>query len=175
MTMEADEQNKLMAIIRDALQKLDEAVENATAVCEPMVEAAKDADLTTQIFMYFSMKMIRTQLENADKIMNKGMPIAAERASKIMMAQFMDEVRMFGYIFKPDKKTYYDVKEENRPSMVAWMKMHPVGKEFVKETVHPATFAKFMQEEFTDKGNDCPTFVSTFKKDQLEVRKIRGS
>lgn len=174
MTMPDDEQKKLMAIIRDALNKLDEAVENVTNVCEPMVEAAKDADLTTQIFMYFCMKMCKAQLENADKVMNKGMPVAAERASKIMMAQFMDEVRMFGYIFKPDKKTYYDVNEDNRPRMIAWMKMHPIGKEFVKETVHPATFAKFMGEEFTDKGNDPPDFVSTFKKDALEVRKQRA-
>lgn len=169
-----EEQTKLMQLVRDALNNLEKAVERVTEVCEPMVEAAKDGDLTVQIFMYFCMKMAKGQLEAADKVMNKGMPICAERASKIMMSKFMDEIKMFGYIFKPDKETYYNVTEEQRPLMVSWMKQHPVGKEFVKEQVHPATLKKFLDEEFTDKGNEVPSFASSFKKDSLQVRKQRA-
>lgn len=172
--MSEEEQTKLMELLRNALGKLSEAVEGVDAVCSPMVDAAKDCPLHVHIFMYHIMNMTKKLLSEADTVMNKGMPICAERASKIMMATFQDEAKMFGYIFKPDKDTHYNVKKEDKPLMISWMKQHPIGKEFVKEEVHHAVLKKFLDDEFTDKGNDPPSFVSAFKVDALVVRKQRA-
>lgn len=174
MSMNAEEQGKLMRIMRDAMSELIKGIETVNETVEPMVEASKDCDLTVQLFMYRSMDEIKSVCGEVITLMNKGLPVCAERASKIMMAQLMDKIEMFGYVFTPDKENYYSVKKENELLMLTWMKNHPVGKHLVKEAVHHATLKKFFDENFADEGNAPPSFVGMFKKDTLEVRKSKS-
>lgn len=174
MEMSPEDEQKIMALVRERMQELLQVCASTAERIEPMVEASKECGLTVQLFLYRCMDEILDAAADLSKMMNVNMPICAERANKIMLATMQDSTSMFGYTFKPDTKPYFNVKVDDKPKMLAWMKAHPIGNYLVKEEVHHAAFGKFMKENFTDQGNEPPSFVGVFNKPSLVVRKNKA-
>ncbi len=165
--------------VKDLPKKLDEMVDEfqrvATQVDEmidPIVFGTERADMFTHMRLYAVMDHIKNVCAVLDTMCNKNMPIAAERAERLMSMEECDEFRFMGKIWKCDTKVYVQMKAEDKPKCVAWLKTLESGKHLVSEQYHPLAWLKFMREEIIAKGVPLPPYMSTFNKPTLSVRKI---
>jgi hypothetical protein len=160
---------------------IDKFAAEATLVDEfidPVVQQTGAApDLKTHLLLYGMMDYIKDVCEALTKMCNKNMPTVAERAEKIMTQQDFDSIEFMGKHWSVAPKDYIDVNAALKPTCVAWLKAHPFGSSLVAEGYHPASFGKFIKEQYLDKGDKdkLPAFVNVFTKKELKTRKVRGS
>ncbi len=160
--------------ILDNLQiELHKCASNVYEIVDPIVATTAREKLTTHLQLYATMRFIKETCEELTKMVNKNMPIVAERAEKIMTQEDMQEIKFAGLTFQPDEKQFINVTNENKEAVLQWLCDHPVGKEMVKLGYHPKTFESFIKTEFIDKGEKPHPGVSVFPQTVLNVKKSR--
>ena len=167
-------QKLLVAVnkVADDFRKM--AVETFETV-DPAVFATPNAELSQQLYLYVALEDLLDAASIVSKMCNKNQPIVAERAEKIMTAQQMDSIEMYGKTFTPDTKTYVSVSEGNKAQVLAWLKTHETGKDLVREDFNANAFTAFIKKEVLAVGQEVPDGVTAFDKPILTVRKKRGS
>lgn len=160
--------------LEDKLTVLVVAANDVAENINPLVHVTAREKLTIQLRLYLILETIKELGGEIAKVANKDMPIVADRAKEIMIAEQMESVQHGGKTFTRDKKTYYNVNNSDESILINFMKQHPVGKELVQETVHDKTLTKFWETEFAAKDVTLPSFVNSFSKPILVIRKARA-
>jgi hypothetical protein len=76
------------------------------------------------------------------------------------------------YRFAPETKYFINCKADAKPELIAWLKGHPIGRELVKEDVHPKTLEKFVKEDLVLQGQLPPPMVSIHEVQSVKMRKL---
>ena len=138
----------------------------------PHVEMNSVESLGENLMLYTKLDDLKDSVGKITKAINKIHPTIARRVHDNLTALNLDEIVVDGYKYKPTEKLQVNVSEANKQRFIEWMKAHPIGCEYVKEDVHPATLTKFIKEHVLPNGEVLPDGVSTFDVPTLEVRKM---
>lgn len=170
--------SELTNSLQECIEKFQAEAVIVDELIDPVVQlTAQEENLKTHLLLYGMMDYVKDVCDALTKMCNKNMPVVAERAEKIMTQEQFDKVEFMGKSWSVGTKDYADVTAALKPTCVTWLKNHPDGKFLVSEQYHPASFLKFIKEEYLEKGkqDELPKFISVFSKRVLNSRKVRGS
>ena len=94
----------------------------------------------------------------------------SKQVNEVMKDANLDAIDAFGMRFRPKIRDTYNVKTEDKPTAIAWLKKHPEGAALVSEQYHPKSFEGFMKS-LVESGGQIPEFVKTFPVVTLSVTK----
>jgi hypothetical protein len=139
---------------------------------EPMVHGSDNNELTEHLSQWVLLEQILDAAEALTKACNKLKPIVADRAQREMLANEIDELKFMGKVFRPGTKDYISIKSGMKEFVLKWLKNDNVGRELVKEDVHPASFQKFIREHVLEQGKALPDGVNSYSEQILVVRAL---
>ncbi len=132
--------------------------------------------LQTNLDFYFRLKKIKEVGESLAKLFNVNDATLSGRISKqvaVLGVESLDKVvNGTSYRVKIGTKVHASVKKDNKDEMIEWMKQHPLGRELVKEDVHPKTLESFVINTLIGNGELPPPFFSIFQAETLDIRKL---
>lgn len=181
----------LIALITKKIDAFDEAYAALTNDLEPISHGAKSAPLKPMLTMYALLDDIKDKAEALTKMCNILMPDIAETASKIMINNGDDALEFNGMRFTPDIKTYINVKKDDKPACLEWLKADEIGKELISTDYNANAFSSFIKNMLDEKGwspaplhckftdeqlatqKILPKFVSTFDKNTIKIKKLK--
>lgn len=127
--------------------------------------------VNVQLELYVMLRHVKEMAEAMEKMAGIKMTDIAMRIGKIMQADGTEQLKAFGHSFTPDTETHVNCIAAKKEELLLWLKKHELGRELVKEDVHPKTLQSFVKKLQED-GKDIPPMVTTFDQPILKVRKL---
>lgn len=170
-----DDKAKLMLEkLNGLVDRFDALANEINNTLEPITLGFAQRPLMDNVKLYEIICYFQDAAKEVGRVANVCDPQVADRVTKQMQQQDMDELRYNGYKYSPDNKTFINVSAANKPFILNWLKTHPEGRELVKEDYNAKSFQSFA-EKLRNEGKSLPEQVSVHDQPILTRRKVRGA
>ena len=167
----------MLESLEKMVQYVGQALTEIGNEVHPLMLGTQTEKMDVNIKFLFLLKELKEKGEELAKFYNVCENELAGRINKLIDAAGLEEVVIThnGVKIKisPETKFFISCKADKKPEMIAWMKAHSIGRELVKEDVHPKSLEKFVKEELIGKGTLPPAgLISIHQTETITTRKL---
>lgn len=161
--------------LKQGIEYLETMLTSLREEIEPLVAQNESVEFSNKVEFYYLLRQLKEISEEYSKLANIGMPIVAQSINRHMQQLDMESMdRTFNgvtYRLKPNIRYFISYNKDQRPQVIEWMKGDPIGRELVKEDVHPKTFESFVKQRI-EEGKEPPPHVQIHAEEVLDFRKL---
>lgn len=164
----------------DGLKKLTDDVSaslaNLKQEVEPLLFGTQSESLDVNVQFFFLLDKLHDLSKEIGKLYNVHENELCSRINKALTTMDVESiVKQFDgnhYTLKPDNKTFISCRAEKKPELLAWLRTHPVGRELIKEDVHPKALESFIKNNVIGAGEiPPPGIISMHMTETISMRK----
>ena len=170
----SDEQVTMMLTELDKrVSALATVAESLTECVEPFTLGFASKDLMSNIKLYNIVIYLQDVAKELGRVANVVDPVIAERITKRMQQDELENIRYDGYSYTPSDKTFVNVPSDSKPIVLAWLKTHPSGRELVKEDYNAKALQSFVGTQL-EEGKTVHPSINVFTQPTLTRRKVKS-
>lgn len=166
--------DKALQMLKTAIDKLEQCAQDLNNTLEPVAHILARASVSANLKAYNAAMYTLDVADEIKRIGNITEGIIAERVTKRMQQDDIEELRVDGYIFKPATKTYVNVTEANKLTTLNWLKSNDATAHLVSETFN-ANALRATITAMRESGKAVPGFINVFEKATLARKKGRAT
>jgi hypothetical protein len=160
------ELDKRVDMLANVAEKLTECV-------EPFTLGFASKSLMDNVKLYNIVLYLKAVAKEIGRVANVVDPIIAERITKRMQQDELENIRYGGYSYTPSEDTYVNVTAENKPIVLGWLKKHNHGHELVREDYNANALTSFVEKQLAE-GKQVHPAINVFTQPTLSRRKVKA-